>query len=254
MPARLGVQILGPVRDRADRPPLVVAERLEPLLQLAPHALVVVRGDDALRLAPLDVEEEAAVVAALAPRDGARPVDEVGRETRRLGRLLAQHEVPLAAQPLVDADAAVHPLRAVVRDDEHRRVVVREPQQARDLRVEPLVVVEHRVLVGIARLEQPVLGVGEAPEAVVDAVGAHLDHEEQVPRAASRAGARRGGTASRSSPRSGRAGGPCPRCGSSRRRPCSGRRPARSRPSARADTCSGSSACRASGSTRPSRP
>ena len=102
-------------------------------------------------------------------------------ETRRLGRLLAQHEVPLAPQPLVDADATVHPLRAVVGDDKHRRLVVGEPQQAGDLGVEPPVVIEHRVLVGIARLEQPVLQVGEPPEAMVDAVGAHLDHEEQVP-------------------------------------------------------------------------
>ena len=31
-------------------------------------------------------------------------------------------------------------------------------------------------------LVEAVLGVDEAPEAVVDAVGAHLDHEEEIPR------------------------------------------------------------------------
>ena len=93
-----------------------------------------------------------------------------------------QDEIPLPSEPLVDADAAVHALRAVIRDDEHRRLVVREPQEARaSFGVEPPVVVEHRVLVRIAGLEQPMLGVGEAPEAVVDAVGAHLDHEEEIP-------------------------------------------------------------------------
>ena len=39
--AALGVELLGPVRDRADRPAVLVPERLELLLQLVADALVV---------------------------------------------------------------------------------------------------------------------------------------------------------------------------------------------------------------------
>ncbi len=65
---------------------------------------------------------------------------------------------------------------------EHGGVVVREPQQPPHLLVDAAVVVEHRVLELVVGLVQPVLRVEVAPERVVDAVGAHLDHEEEVPR------------------------------------------------------------------------
>ena len=150
--------------------------------QCETHALVVLRLDRALGLASREVQEEPAVVPALAPRGRSRPVDHVRLERRRLGRLLLQHEVALAAEPLVHADPAVDPLRAVVGHDENGRVVVDFGQQARDLLVEPPVVREHRVLVRVARLVQAVVGIGEAPEPVMDAIGPHLDHEEEIPR------------------------------------------------------------------------
>ena len=90
-------------------------------------------------------------------------------------------EQALAAEPLVDADAAVHALRAVVGDDEDRRVVVGVLEQAADQPVDVAVVVEDRVLVRAARDVLAVLRVHVLPEAVVHPVVAHLDHREQLP-------------------------------------------------------------------------
>ena len=182
IPFRVSYSSSGPVRDRADRAAVLVAERLELRLELVAHALVVLLRDDALWLAPGDVEEEPAVVAALAPGHRLRPIDHARREPGRLGWLLEQREVALLPQPLVDADAAVDPLRAVVRDDEDGGLVVGEAQQPPHLLVDAAVVVEHRVLELVVGLVQAVLGIEVAPERVVDAVGAHLDHEEEIPR------------------------------------------------------------------------
>src|SRR6266545_218050 len=110
----LVAEVLGAMSDRPDRPTLVVAERLQLLLQLVAQALVVIRSHGAPGLAALEVEEEPAVVTTLAPGGRPLPVDEVGREPGRLGRLIFEREIALAAQPLVHADPAVHPLRAVV--------------------------------------------------------------------------------------------------------------------------------------------
>ena len=70
----------------------------------------------------------------------------------------------------------------MVGDDEHRGVLVGEAEQALDLLIDRFVVVEDGVLVRVPRLVQAMLRVEKAPEAVVDAIGAHLDHEEEVPR------------------------------------------------------------------------
>ena len=71
----LRVDLLGLVDVRRERPALVVRDRGEPLGEVVAHRLVVGRRDDAVRLAALDVEEDARVVAALAPRGRPRPVD-----------------------------------------------------------------------------------------------------------------------------------------------------------------------------------
>ena len=71
----LGVDLLGLVDLRRDRVAVLVGDRLQPALELVAHALVVLGRDRALRLAAADVEEDARVVAALAPGRRARPVD-----------------------------------------------------------------------------------------------------------------------------------------------------------------------------------
>ena len=60
-------------------------------------------------------------------------------------------------------------------------IVVGEAEEAPDLLVEALVVLEHALLVRVPGLIQPMLRIEEAPETVMDAVGAHLDHEEEIP-------------------------------------------------------------------------
>src|SRR5436853_323678 len=79
--------------------------------------------DRAGRLAAADVHEAAAVVAAVAPRLRLRPVDLHLADGRRLRDGLGEREIALADQPLVEADAAVHPTRTMVRDDEDERVL-----------------------------------------------------------------------------------------------------------------------------------
>ena len=143
----LVVQLLRLVDLRRDRLAVLVGDRGDARGEVVAHALVVGGRDRALRLAALDVEEDARVVAAVAPRRRARPVDAGLLRRRDAVGLALEREQALAAQPLVDADAAVEPLRAVVGDDEDERVVVGVLEQAADQPVEVDVVVADRVLV-----------------------------------------------------------------------------------------------------------
>ena len=161
---------------------VLVGDRREALRQVVAHALVVLRRDRALGLAAGDVEEDARVVAALAPGGRLRPVDAGLAERHDRVGLGEQAEEALPAQPLVDADPAVHPLPAVVRHDEDRRVLVGALEDAPHEPVHVLVVVEDRVLERVARHVLAVLRVHHLPEAVVHAVDAHLDHGEELPR------------------------------------------------------------------------
>ena len=107
----------------------------------------------------------------------------MGRSSRLVGvdgRLL-DHEPALVDEPLVDAEGALHPLRAVVRDDEHRRVAPGLVDEPADLRVEELVVIDDGVLEAVPRLVQVMVVVHVLPEGVVDPVDADLDEHEQVP-------------------------------------------------------------------------
>ena len=176
------VGLLGHVDARAERLAVLVRDGGQALGEVAADALVVLRRDGALGLAAGDVQEDARVVAALAPGRGLRPVDpRLAQGDRRVG-VGERRQEALAAQPLVDADAAVHALAAVVGDDEHGRVVVRVGKDAAHELVDVLVVLEDRVLVRVPGDELAVLRVHQLPEAVVHAVDAHLDHGEELPR------------------------------------------------------------------------
>ena len=130
--------------ERAERPALGVGRGLEPGLELVAEPLVVGRLDRAVGLAPLHVEEDAGVVAPLAPDAGLVPVDVELGERRDLLGVPVQDQQALADEPLVDAEAAVEPPRAVVGDDQDDRVVVEQLQEAADLLVEVAVVVADR--------------------------------------------------------------------------------------------------------------
>ena len=96
-------------------------------------------------------------------------------------RLRLEREAVLGSHSF-HANSAVQPLRAVVGDDEHKRLLVGVLEQPGDEPVDVAVVVENGRLEGVAGLVLAVLGVHELPEAVVDAVVAHLHHREQLPR------------------------------------------------------------------------
>ncbi len=117
------VDLLGLEDQRSQRLAVGVGGRLELRLDLVAERLVLGRLDRALRLSPLDVEEDAGIVAPFAPDLGLLPVDVELGERRHLRRVALEDQQPLAHQPLVDAKAAVEPLGAVVGDDQHDRVV-----------------------------------------------------------------------------------------------------------------------------------
>ena len=131
---------------------------------------------------PGDVEEDARVVAALPPRRRARPVDADVAQRRDAVRLGERGQQALTTEPLVDADAAVESLRAVVGEHEDDGVLVGVLEELPDEPVDVAVVVEDRALVRVAGLVLSVLGVHVLPEAVVHAIRAHLDHREERPR------------------------------------------------------------------------
>ena len=70
----------------------------------------------------------------------------------------------------------------MVGEDEHDRVLVGVLEQLPDEPVDVPVVVEDRVFVRVPRLVLAVLRIHELPEAVMHAVGPHLDHREERPR------------------------------------------------------------------------
>ena len=87
------VDLLRLVDARGERLAVRARDRRQPLGELVADALEVLRLDRALGLAAADVEEDAAVVAALAPGGRAAPVDaDVAqrRDAVRLARGLQQ--------------------------------------------------------------------------------------------------------------------------------------------------------------------
>ena len=144
---RLAVQLLRLVDGGRDRIAGVVRDRGDPPREVVAHRLVLLRRDRPLGLATGDVQEDARVVAALAPRRRARPVDADVTERGHAVRLGERRQEAFAPKPLVDPDPAVETLRAVVGEDEDDRVLVGVLEQLPDEPVDVPVVVEDRVLV-----------------------------------------------------------------------------------------------------------
>jgi len=69
----------------------------------------------------------------------------------------------------------------VVGNHEHRCVVVGEAEETAELLVQRPVVVERDLLVPVAGLVPAMKRIEEMSEAVLDPVGSHLDHEEEIP-------------------------------------------------------------------------
>src|SRR5215469_8673031 len=92
-----------------------------------------------------------------------------------------KHQQALLDQPLIDGESAIQPLRSMVGNYEHDRVVVEQFEYAADLLIEPGVVIGNSVLVGISRLEQHMLRIVEIPEPVVHAVQADVNKVKIIP-------------------------------------------------------------------------
>ena len=144
----LRIDLLREVHDSADVPALLVGDRGEPCSQVAANPLVVLGVDDALGLPALDVEDDAGVVAALAPGHRTGPVDPTRASGVAAVGLVAKREQPFPPEPFVDPDAAVDALGAVIGDDEDDGVLVGVCEQAADELVDVAVVVEDGVLYG----------------------------------------------------------------------------------------------------------
>src|SRR5579884_783662 len=92
---------------------------------------------------------------------------ELGHALRRL----LERQVALANQPLVEAEAAVHALGAVIGDDQDARLRLQQAEEVADVLIQGDIVVPDGVLKGVARLVFGVLPVEVPPEAMMDAVG-----------------------------------------------------------------------------------
>lgn len=82
---------------------------------------------------------------------------------------------------MVDGDAAVHALGAMVANDHHRAIRRQERDDLAKPGIQPDVVVANSPDKWAGRIVFRVQRVVEAPEAVVDAIGGDLDIHEEVP-------------------------------------------------------------------------
>src|ERR1700687_397266 len=84
-------------------------------------------------------------------------------------------------KPLVDAESAVQPLRAVIRGNEHRILVVDEIQNRGDFLVEVRVVIANDALERGARYVLPMPAVVKLPEPVLNTIESDFDELEVLP-------------------------------------------------------------------------
>ena len=178
----LGVELLRLVDPRRERAAPVVGDRREPARRARRGRARSRPPGSCPRARAPDVEEDAGVVAALAPGGRARQsMPACG------GELTPSGSACIASSPSRRSHSLMRmpPSSRLAPWSETTRTSVSSSacaQQAADQPVDVLVVVEDRVLVGVAGLVLAVLGVHVLPEAVVHAVGAHLDHREELPR------------------------------------------------------------------------
>src|SRR5712692_5783261 len=164
-----------------ERAALRIGKRFETLLHFVAEGLVLRGGNDAARLAALDVEENTGVVAAFAPYFGFGPIHLHLGEWRDLFRHFVHDEEAFAREPLIDSKPAVQALCAVVGDDEEDGLSAEHVYDGTDLLVEPEVVVGDYAFQIVAGLVVNVPGVKGIPETVVDAVETDVHVMKIVP-------------------------------------------------------------------------
>ncbi len=179
--ARHRVNGFGPEDGCPKGVPLFIAHGLKLASDFRTHLFIVLGQHHPPGLAPLDVEEDAGVIAPLAPADGARPVYFCLGQRDDARGLFQQGEIPFLHEPFIDAHPALHRLRPVIGYDEGDGVVAGQGQQLSQLPVKILVIVKHRIGVGGARFMLAVAGVEIFPEAVMHPVRPDLHHHEEIP-------------------------------------------------------------------------
>src|SRR5438445_8365414 len=92
----------------------VVGQRLDSRLHFALKRLALSLRNHSLRLAPLNIEENASVVSAFAPDFCFAPVHVQLFKWRERRWIFVQHQQPFANQPFVDRYSTVEPLRTVI--------------------------------------------------------------------------------------------------------------------------------------------
>ena len=156
-PRRSGVHRVGQVHALHGRPPRPGIRDRAQLVGQLPHQPLrfPARRDDAVALAPLEVEVEAVESQPVGP--GRAPVHRAERPRLRGSRAPAEAEVALLAEPAVEVERPVEGREAVVGHDEEGRPIVH-----------PLQGLPHEdVHVAVRALDDP--GVGRA--GVVQGVG-----------------------------------------------------------------------------------
>src|SRR5208337_4730872 len=90
--AHTTIDFLGRENGRVEWTPLIIRQSLEAGLDLVPEGFVITRWDDALWLAPLDVEKYTGIVPPLTPDPRLGPVDLELRKGRHFAGMLLQHQ------------------------------------------------------------------------------------------------------------------------------------------------------------------
>src|SRR5581483_12238281 len=87
---------------------------------------VVSRRDHAIRFSALHIKEYARVISAFAPDSCFGPIHIEFLERSQGRWIFVQYKQPFANKPFIDRNSAVEPLRTMIGDNQHKRIVAKQ--------------------------------------------------------------------------------------------------------------------------------
>src|SRR5438132_4884868 len=135
-PITFVVYVLRFVDGGADVDTVGISQGFKFCCEFVPQRFDFVSFDDALWLAPFNIQEDARIIATISPNPGLAPVNLTPVDRGQGDRLRLQCQVSLLDEPFIDADATIHLFGAVVGDDEDGGVFIDEIENLPNLAVD----------------------------------------------------------------------------------------------------------------------